>query len=68
MASQGRPASCGAVLPIRMRTKKMEVTMSSLEMIDVSYAYPDEVDKFKTRKHRHVSVEDIPEEISSSSI
>lgn len=36
--------------------------MSSLEMIDVSYAYPDEVDKFKTRKHRHVSVEDIPEE------
>lgn len=36
--------------------------MSSLEMRDVSYAYPDEVDKFKTRKHRHVTVEDIPEE------
>lgn len=36
--------------------------MSSLDMIDVSYAYPDEVDKFKTRKRRHVTVEDIPEE------
>ena len=31
---------------------KTEVMMSSLDMIDVSYAYPDEVDKFKTRKHR----------------
>ena len=36
--------------------------MSSLDMIDVSYAYPDEVDKFKTRKRRHVTVDDIPEE------
>lgn len=36
--------------------------MSSLDMIDVSYAYPDEVDKFKTRKHRHVTAEDIPDE------
>ena len=36
--------------------------MSSLDMIDVSYAYPDEVDKFKTRKHRTVTVDDIPEE------
>lgn len=42
--------------------REAEVTMSSLEMKDVSYAYPDEVDKFKTRKHRHVTVEDIPEE------
>ena len=36
--------------------------MSSLDMIDVSYAYPDEVDKLKTRKHRHVTAEDIPDE------
>ena len=38
--------------------------MSALEMTDVSYAYPDEVDKFKTRNHRHVTVDDIPEAVS----
>lgn len=36
--------------------------MSSLDMIDVSYAYPDEVDRFRTRKRCQVTVDDIPEE------
>lgn len=35
--------------------------MSSLDMTDVSYAYPDEVEKFKTQRRRHVTVDDLPE-------